>query len=167
MDDKKKIYIGMSLIASAFVRIIVILYVLVNIQTQKSNKIENLQEQVTMLDTQSDLAKRKAEELESELGESIYLEKLLKEAKQAYSYDERKRREGRLWVDRDSKTMIATLGVINGVFPGTRLTVYDDDNKRIGYVTVGTPMDVISYIKPTELLFDQYERDYFRVVLEE
>ena len=166
MDDKKKIYIGMSLIASAFVGIIVILYVLINVQTQKSDKIELLQEQVTVLDTQSDLAKQKAEELESELGESIYLEKLVKEANQAYGYEEKNRREGRLWVDRDSKTMIATLGVINGVLPGARLAVYDDD-KRIGYVTVGTPMDVISYIKPTELLFDQQDRDYFRVVLEE
>lgn len=166
MDDKKKIYIGMSLIVSAFVGIIVIIYVLVNVQTQKSDKIEDLQEQVTVLDTQAGLAARKAEQLESELGESIYLEKLVEEAKDAYGYEEKDRREGRLWVDRNSKTMIATLGAINGVLPGTRLAVYND-NERIGYVTVGTPMDVISYIEPTELLFDQYERDYFRVVLEE
>ena len=155
----------MSLIASAFVGIIAILYVLVNVQTQKSNKIDNLQELVTVLDTQAEVAARKAEEMESELGESIYLEKLVKEAKEAYGYEEQARREGRLWVDRTSKTMIATLGAINGVLPGTRLAVYDE-NKLIGYVTVETSMDVISYIKPTELLFDQYERDYFRVVLE-
>jgi predicted Holliday junction resolvase-like endonuclease len=166
LNNKKKIYTGMSLIASAFLGIIIILYVLINTQMQKSNKIEDLQEQVSVLDIEAEVAARKAEELESELGESIYLEKLVKEAKEAYGYEEKNRREGRLWIDRKSKTMIATLGAINGVLPGTRLAVYNY-NERIGYVTVATPMDVISYIKPTNLSFDKYERDYFRVVLEE
>ena len=59
-----------------------------------------------------------------------------------------------------------TLGVLNGLSAGKKLTVYDNTNKVIGHLIVETTLDVISYVRPMGKSLDEFEANYYRVVIE-
>ncbi|MBF0522774.1 MAG: hypothetical protein HQL24_06935 [Candidatus Omnitrophica bacterium] len=83
----------------------------------------------------------------------------------AYPDSEKSRREGFLWVDKKASRLVATLGAVQGVLPGARLSVYENDQK-IGEVVVENSFDVISYVKPVDQAPNSFPKDYYRVVKE-
>ena len=163
--NKRKLLFGLLLIIASFVCVMAIFYFLLDAHQNKLQEIDSLQEQLSFLDTQKSVLERKANALEEEMGKAIDLKKFIEEAQRTYDDDEKSRKEGTLWVDRRSQALIITLGAVNGLEAGTRLTVYDGKNK-IGFVSVETPLDVISYVQPIGPTLSQLQDDYYRVVIE-
>jgi hypothetical protein len=97
--------------------------------------------------------------------DGLTLDKLVDAASQVYDDKEFQRREGYLWVDRESSQYVATLGAMNGVLPGKTLNVYDGDEK-IGSVSVATSFDVISHVEVPSALASKLAKNYYRIVLE-
>jgi len=79
---------------------------------------------------------------------SINLERLVKAAQEIYGQAEQQKRQGYLWIDRKNSKYVVTLGAVNGVLAGSRLSVFDGQNK-LGEITVETAFDVISYVFST------------------
>jgi len=166
LQIRRSILIGLFLIITAFMGVIGVFYFLVDEQTKKTTEIGSLQEQINVLNTEKGLAERKASELEDEVGRYLDLDKLAGEAEKVYGAKEKDRKEGHLWIDRDARTMLATLGLLNGLSQGSRLTIFDGQT-RVGYARVETPLDVISYVQPINMSLSQLESDYYRVVFEQ
>jgi len=101
----------------------------------------------------------------SKTKKKVSLRPLVDEAKGVYSSSEKEKKEGYLWVDNTSSNYVVTLGVVNGIFAGDDLTVYDG-NKEIGRVTIDTAFDVISYVAVNVDLIKILKKDYYRVVKE-
>ena len=79
---------------------------------------------------------------------------------------EKQKKEGHLWIDRNSKTFIVTLGALNGIEVGTRLALYDGA-ERIGSLHVARVMDVISYVEPVgSKTLNDFASNYYKVVFE-
>jgi len=162
---KKTLIIGIACNAAAFVCIVAVFYFLLNSQQARDQEIQDLREKLLAVGTEKDLAAQKADDLEEKVGQSIYLEKLLQESNEVYGDEEKNRREGFLWIDRKNDTLLVTLGALNGLTAGMRLTVFDGD-QQVGFVKVETPLDVISYVYPSDPQKDIFEKNYYRVVFE-
>lgn len=165
-QHKKNLFIGLILVSVAFVCVIGIFYFMINAQRVQFGEIAALNERVASLDSERDVLERLTGDLEQKVGSSIALEKILKEADKVYGDTEKDRREGHLWIDHASATFVVTLGALNGLMPGSHLTVYDGASK-IGSVIVETPLDVISSVQPVDKTLAQFTNDYYRVVFEE
>lgn len=165
-QPKKILFIGIIFVIAAFICTIGILYFLVNTQKAKSEELGVLREQVVSLNAERDMMERLTTALEQEAGGSLDLGRLLEEADKVYDDTEKERREGHLWIDRSAGTCVVTLGALNGLVPGSRLSIYEGD-KKIGVVVVKTLLDVISYVQPVGKPLVQFKNDYYRVVFEE
>jgi len=163
---KKNLLIGLGCLLAAFLCLVGVFYFLLNDQRARQETIQSLEEHLLAAQTEQDLAEKENMDLKDRVGSSIYLENLLAESAQRYGEDERSRREGILWVDHKAGTLLVTLGALNGVAAGSRLTVLDGDDE-IGFVRVETPLDVISYVYPVNQSVDIFEKEYYRVVLAE
>ena len=95
----------------------------------------------------------------------IKLSELVRKAKRVYGSEEKERKEGVLWIDREHSVTLATLGALNGLKPGDQLSVYDGDNK-ITNVVVDKTLDVISYVQPIDDSVGKLESNSYRVVIE-
>lgn len=165
-QNKKKLMLGVGLVAISFVCILLSIYMIISIHREKVLENDLLKENLGVVETEKSLAERKVAELEKEVGTSLYLDKLLNQADKVYGENEAARKEGYLWIDRNEKLFVATLGALNGLTIGSRLAVYDG-GERVGYVRVETPFDVISYVYPINMSMNQFASDYYRVVIEE
>ncbi|MCK5215888.1 MAG: hypothetical protein KAR05_11120 [Candidatus Omnitrophica bacterium] len=163
--NKKRMLFGMLFMFLSFVCLGGVFYFLVDAQIEKAEEIEYLSTQLDIVSSKAEVAERKAQEFKEEYGQSISLDKILEEAKNVHGKDEMHRKEGDLWIDRDSRTMVVTLGALHGLSVGSMLTIYDEDGK-VGGVRVETALDVISYVKSIDKKVAQLEKDSYRVVLE-
>jgi hypothetical protein len=141
----------------AFVGITFIFYVVIETQRTGAQEMSTLEEEMELLSTEKDIVLRKMEELKQE-GMSVRLDSILKEANQIYGEDEKERKEGHLWIDREAKTFIITLGALNGLDTGNRLAAS---------VEVDVPMDVISYVHPVDKTLADFKEDSYRIVFED
>ena len=96
--------------------------------------------------------------------ERMQTERLVEVAESVYDEAEKNRREGYVWIDRQTSTYVVTLGALHGLKPGDILPIYDKET-LIGHVTIDSVLDVISYVHPQESA-DVFSRDYYRVTLE-
>jgi len=163
--NKKKLLQGIFLIFLAFICMGVVVFFGLSDQLSQTDEIEYLADQIEIISEESEVAKRKAVEFEETYSQSISLDKILEEAQKQYDEGERDRKEGFLWIDRETQTLVVTLGALNGVSAGTVLTIYDGDEK-VGVVRVETPLDVISYVQPINKTLKQLDNDNYRVVVE-
>ena len=157
---------GLTLIIGAFVCVLVVFYFLVNAHRQRLAEIETLEEKFLALDTEKNAMQRKVADLQDEVGRSIDMNKLLDTAGDRYSAEEKDRKEGYLWIDRQTSTVIVTLGALHGLSAGKKLAVYDQNKKPIGDVIVDTPLDVISYVHPMAKSIADFRENYYRVAIE-
>lgn len=114
---------------------------------------------------ESRLALEPSEEINPLAADEVPLDRVLEAAQKVYSPSEKDRTEGFLWIDRKASHLIVTLGAMQGLKPGSRLSIYEGEQK-IGQVIVNTPFDVISYVQPVETSMDQLKNDYYRAVME-
>ena len=148
----------------AFVCLVVLFYYLGESNRANQEKIASLQVQLTNLIAEKSAIQMDASQHRRAMGQAILIEDLVKKAEEIYGEDEKKQKEGFLWIDREAASFMITLGALNGLRPGSRLSVYDGDQK-IDEVEVVTLLDVISYVKPKNPL-QQYQGNYYRVVIE-
>ncbi len=163
--NKKILLAGIASMTAAFICVVAVFYFSLEGQRAQDREIRALQEELLAATTERDLAEEEADFLEEKVGQTIYLEELLEGSKKFYGDEERKRQEGFLWIDRKNATMLVTLGALNGLGTGSRLTVWDGDDMA-GHVRVEIPLDVISYVRPADPVKDVFEKDYYRVKIE-
>ena len=162
--QKKQLLTGLVLILAAFLGICFIFYVLNSDNSSKTQAIQELNDDLTQLEAEKKIVEGELENLKIQ-GDSIKLNKLVVESERIYGNNERTRKEGLLWMDKESQTFVVTLGALNGLTQGSRLTIYDAD-KKVGSVVVELPMDVISYVKPADKSDSELTKSYYRAVFE-
>lgn len=162
---KKRLLAGLVLILLAFVGTVAMLYVLIGDLNGRTQRLEELRTEMDLLAEERQSMADKNDELAARVGTGISLDRLLSAAEEVYPDDVKNSRTGYLWVDRQADAWMITLGAVNGLRVGTRLPVYDGD-QVVDTVEVETPLDVISYVRPTQKLKSQFDKDYFRVVIE-
>ena len=156
---------GIFFLAMAFLGVVAIVYFLLNNLQEQAAHVASLQEQVTATTTEKSIVEQKATELEAAAGTSLRVDHLLAESKKLYPDSVKESLDGYLWVDRNADFWIVTLGILNGVKPGSRFSVFQGEDK-VDTVEVQTPLDVISYVIPSKKLKSQFDKDYFRVVMD-
>ena len=164
-SNKKKILLGVLFVGLGLFCLIGVFYLMINNQQAGAKENSDLREQLTFLKTEKEAGDQKIEELQQAAGKSVRLEKVLEAANETYDSKEKERREGFMWVDREGQNWVITLGALNGISVGSRLSVYDGETK-IGTIKVKTPLDVISYVQPVDKSMEELKDDYYRVVLE-
>ncbi|MDP8266511.1 MAG: hypothetical protein P9M07_06150 [Candidatus Aceula meridiana] len=171
MSNKLKVILGLGLIAVAFICIIAVSFSIDRRNQSSVQEIDVLQVELANLiaqqseDILSDSDKEKVER------DPIRLEDVLARAQSIYGEAELERKNGILWIDRKSSQMMVTLGVVNGLMPGTYLGVYQEKlqadgtviNEKVDDVVVEKAYDIISYVKSTKKAQDDFNRDYYRV----
>jgi hypothetical protein len=162
---KQKFFLGVFFLGAAFVGVVVIFYLVFNDLRQQSARLDAVKEQLAAADTEKGVIEQKSAELAQAVGKSIRVDHLVAESRKINQGTIKESNEGYLWVDRSAGVWVVTLGVLNGVSPGSRFTVYQGPD-AVDTVAVQTPLDVISYVQPTAKLKNQFDNDYFRVVLE-
>jgi len=70
--------------------------------------------------------------------------------------------KGFLWVDRKSSKYVVTLGKKNGLSIGSKLIVFQNDQK-LGKVEVDAVYDTIAYVHLIDISNDLTDDDYYRV----
>ena len=163
-NNKAKLMLGLFLVIVAFICLTMLFYYLAQTNIQNQQKVAELQIRLTNLVAEKSAAIIEPEAHQRAVGNPLILEDLVKKAEDVYGEDERNQKEGFLWIDKDANSYMVTLGALNGLTTGSRLSVYDGDTK-IDEVEVVTPLDVISYVKPQSPP-EQYAGTYYRVVIE-
>ena len=162
--NKTKLIVGLFLVIVAFICLGVLFYYMAQANSQSQQKIAGLQVQLTNLIAEKAVNQMKPSDVKRAAGTPVLLEDLVKKAEEVYGEDEKKQKEGFLWIDKEANSFMVTLGALNGLAKGSRLSVYDGDQK-IDEVVVETVLDVIAYVKPQNSP-EQYQGTYYRVVIE-
>ncbi len=165
LPNKTKLMIGIFCVVTAFVCIGAIFSIMGNANLQDQKKIASLEVQLTNLIAERASGRMSAAEASRAKGRTLTVQDLVEKASGLYSEEEKKKKEGFLWIDREGKTLLVTLGALNGISPGSKLSVYDGD-KKVETLTVESIFDVVSYVKPSKRSVDDFKDNYYRVVLE-
>lgn len=162
-QEKKKIFIGLFFVVLSFLGAIVIFYLVMDMIRTREKEVDKIKASMRTLSHEKRLADTKISALKEEVPE---LGEIVKSAEKIYGDQEKSRKEGFLWIDRQGRVMIITLGALNGLKSGNRLAVYDG-KKRVGDVQVDLPIDVISYALPADdMTIQDFKKDYYRVAIE-
>lgn len=164
-NNKLKLIVGLLLVIVAFGCLAVLFYFMAGTDRQSQARVAELQIRLTDLIAEKAAPRMTPSEVRKAAGTPILVEDLVKKAEEIYGEEEKKQKEGFLWIDKEANSYMITLGALNGLGEGSRLSVYDGD-KKIDEVIVETPLDVISYVKP-QIPPDQYTETYYRVVIEQ
>jgi hypothetical protein len=162
-NNKIKLIAGFSLMVAAFLCIVAALGYA---NRANSSKLAATQVQLANMIAQNSQTEMKSADGTRVRREPINLEDFLTRAKSIYGEDELKRKEGILWVDRKASSCMVTLGRVNGLNVGSKLNIYDGDNK-IGQATVDMPLDIVSYVQLVDKAADELPNSYYRVVVSE
>ncbi len=147
MNTQKTLFTGIVFIVTAFMCLLGVFYMIVQQKRDKEMRMVELQEEMAILDTEKNLVLNKMDTLEKTAGREIELKSVLERVDEEEFTQEQSRREGDLWIDRQSGSWVITLGALNGIKAGDMVGVYDGD-KRMGTVAVETVLDVVSYVRP-------------------
>ena len=157
--------LGLFFILLAFLGVGVVVVLIFGKLKARDEELALLKAQVSLAEeTQSEMEETNTALLDA-LGREVSVSRVIQEADKVYDENVKAAKDGYLWVDRSSKTWVVTLGALNGLAQGSRLSVFDG-NEKVDTVEVAIAMDVISYVVPTDRLKNQYDTDYFRVVKE-
>ena len=159
---KKLIFGFVLIVAAGFIFLIGFYQLQVKPELASRSKINSEKLNATKQKIDQRAAELKQAQMQDE--GSVNLSALIKEAEAVYGPQEKVRKEGVLWVDRESANFVVTLGALNGILPGSKLNVYQGTEK-VGQVIVDTSYDVISYVHPESSL-DLSAEDYYRVAVE-
>ena len=162
-QNKNKFLIGIALTISAFACAGIAFYFI------GQNKMED-QKKIATIETQlANMIEEKAKGTIPSSGSAargtVKLEDLLHASAGVYGETEKQRKEGFLWIDRRAQSFIITLGALNGLYPGSELSIYDG-NRKIDVARVDTPFDIISYVKPLNTSLEHFDDNYYRVLVE-
>lgn len=162
---RKQIVVGLILISAAFLGSVFLLYLTVNAQSAKEVQLRDMKQDLVLARTEKDIASTKAQQLEAEVGRVIDLDKVVSASKEIHGADEVNRKQGSLWINRKTQACMVTLGALNGVTKGSRLNVYDGEEK-VGKVNIISALDVVSYAEPVDKELAEFKKDYYAVKAE-
>lgn len=171
MNTKIKISIGLLLIIIAFGCVIAASYFIDQRNKESDEELEVIQVQLANLISEKSQSFLSQSDLEKVEREPIRIEDVLAKAEIIYGADELKRRDGILWIDRESSQCMITLGIVNGLVSGSYLDVYEEKEledgtlraEKVDDVVVEKTYDIISYVRPVKKTLDDFTRDYYRV----
>lgn len=163
-SNKTILFLGLLFIFSAFMCVAAVSYQMIQDRRYKDEEVEDIRRNLVEVKAERTEAQRKARELAARAGQGIEFDRLMSAAHQRHGEEERSRREGDLWIDREGKEWMVTLGALNGLAKGSRLRVMDGD-QQIGVVTARAVLDVVSYVDPEDD-HGQFQGDLYQVVME-
>ncbi len=162
---RKQVISGLIFVSVSFVGAVFLLYLTVNAQSAKEVELQDLSEEYFLISTEKDVAVSQVQTLQAQAGRFLNRDKVMKAAQSIHGEDEADRHEGSFWIDHKSGHCMITLGVLNGVDKGSRLGVYDGENK-IATVNVLSALDVVSFVEPVDKAIKDFKRDYYQVKLQ-
>ena len=160
--NKFKLMVGLALIFISFLCVVVIVYFMGQANKTNTEKIAYLQVQLTNLIAEKAVGQLKAVDASRVKREPVTLENVLGKSENGANPQELDRKEGILWIDRQTSKFTITLGRANGLSEGSPVTIFDGD-KKIDDVIVQNTFDIISYVKPQEKKIGDFEKNYYRV----
>ncbi len=95
----------------------------------------------------------------------IALDDVLTRSETIYGKSALDRKDGILWIDRNSSICLVTLGRVNGLEDGSRLSIFEGD-KKVGDCVVDTSLDLVAYVSFVEKSLDDFKSNYYRVAKE-
>lgn len=161
-NGRKQIISGLIFVSVSFVGAVFLLYLTVNAQSAKEIELQDLTDEYFLINTQKDVAVSQVQTLQSQAGRFLNRDKVIDAAQSVHGEDESNRTDGSFWIDRKSGRCMVTLGVLNGVDKGSRLSVYEGENK-IATVNVVSALDVVSFVEPVDKKVMDFKRDYYQV----
>lgn len=164
-NGQRLVITGLIFISIAFVGVIVLMYLLVNTQSAKETQIREMKQDLVLARTEKDLVSTKADQLQAEIGRVIDLDSVVSESRKVNSAEEVSRKQGSMWINRKTQSVMVTLGVLNGVTKGSELSVYDGQDK-LGTVKIVSALDVVSYAEPVDKNLKDFTKDYYAVKTE-
>jgi hypothetical protein len=165
LDGRKRIITGLIFIASSFLGAIFLFYLTVNAQSAKDSELRDMKQDLVLARTEKDLVSTKAQQLEMEVGRVIDLDKVVSASQKIHGADEATRKQGSMWINRKTQICMVTLGALNGVSKGSRLEVYDGEDK-LATVKIVSSLDVVSYVEPIDKELKDFKKDYYAVKME-
>jgi hypothetical protein len=162
---RKQVISGLVFVSVSFVGAVFLLYLTVNAQSAKDSELQDLNAEYVLVSSEKEVADSKVQTLQSQVGRFLDRAKVMDVAQSIHGQDEADRREGSFWIDHKSGRCMITLGVLNGVDKGSRLGVYDGENK-IATVNVISALDVVSFVEPVDKTIKDFKRDYYHVKLQ-
>ena len=163
--NKSKLIVGLLFVIIAFVCLAALFYYLVDANRVNQEKLATLQVQLTDLINEKASPAMSAARAQKARGQPLLVQDRVKKAEDVYGEEVRKQREGFLWIDKEASSFMVTLGALNGLSAGSRLAVYDGDQK-IDEVVVENVLDVLSYARPVKNKIGDFQGNYYRVVIE-
>jgi len=163
-QNKIKLIMGLVFVVAAFVCIGVLFYMMGEVNLEHQKKIASLEVQLSNLIAERASSRMSGADAVRAAGSPLTLQDLLDKANSIYTQEEKNQREGFLWIDREAKTFLITLGALNGLAPGSRLDVYEGD-QVIDTVTVESTYDVVSCVRPVQRKLDEFRENYYRVMV--
>jgi hypothetical protein len=164
-QSKKKLILGLSFIIVSFLCIAAFFYLFGQNSRDDAARMASLEVQLANLMIEKSQSQLSPDDARRVAREPISLEEFTEKAENIYGKAELSRKEGILWIDRASSKFMVTLGAVNGLKAESKLGIYQDD-KKIGEVVVETPMDIISYVRLPGPSAAQWDRNYYRAVIE-
>ena len=140
MNTKIKMIIGMALIGFAFVFMIGVAYFIDQRNQESLQEISALQVELANNVAEKAQDYLSKNDLEKINREPIRLADVLAKAEIIYGQQELNRKDGVLWIDRKSSSLMITLGAVNGLVPGTYLSVYKERRQSNGTI-INEPID--------------------------
>ena len=167
MPDKNKttLLVGLSFLFGAFLFSAVILYFMGKKNDDNVNKLASLEVQLTNLIAEKGRGRMLAKDVGRLTREPITLDDVISQSEKIYGKGELNRKEGILWIDRNASICLITLGSVNGLEEGSRLSIWEGD-KNIGEADVDIPLDIVAYVKIADKPLSDFKNNYYRVVKE-
>ena len=163
--NKSKLIIGFSFLLGAFLFSVGILYFVGKKNDDNAQKIASLEVQLANMIGEKSRGRLLAKDVGKVTREPIALDDILTRSEKIYGKSELDRKDGILWIDRNSSICLVTLGVVNGLEKGSRLGIFEGD-KKIGDCLVDTPLDLVAYVSIVDKSLDDLKNNYYRVARE-
>ena len=164
-SNKTVLFLGLLFIVSSFLCVVAVFYQVVNNWQENSRQLEIVLRRLAESEAGQAAARSEAQHLAHRMGRGIEFESLMAASRQHHGFEERTRRQGDLWIDRQGDQWMVTLGALNGLREGSLLRVMDG-TQEVGMVAVKTVLDVVSYVSPLDNR-DLFQDDIYHVVVEE
>ena len=163
--NKSKLIVGFSFLLGAFLFSAATLYFMGKKNKDNAQKMASLEVQLANMIGEKSRGRLLARDVGKLTREPIALDDVLTRSEKIYGRGELNRKDGILWIDRKSSICLVTLGAVNGLEDGSRLGIFEDDNK-IGDCVVDTSLDLVAYVSVVDKPLDGFKNNYYRVAKE-
>jgi hypothetical protein len=175
MTNKSKIAVGLFLVVCAFLCAAAVFYFIYQKAGADEQRLAKLQVQLSDLIAQKSAPVLSKADRDLTERPPLEAQDVLNRTEKVYGKQALARKDGVLWIDRETATCIVTLGAANGLVPGTHLGIYQEpqendsagESQKIGEAVVDKTYDIISYVSLSDKTLSDFARDYYRVTVQD